>query len=85
LVVNPYDTDELAQSIHTALTMPPEERRARMQGMRAVVEENNVYRWAGDLIGELAAIRLAPAGHARIRPEARARRLPLEPVGRSAA
>jgi alpha,alpha-trehalose-phosphate synthase [UDP-forming] len=58
LIVNPYDTDELAQAIHTALTMPPEERQARMQRMRAVVQENNVYRWAGDLIGELAAIRL---------------------------
>ena len=86
LVVNPYDTDELAQAIHTALTMPAEERRARMQRMRAVVQENNVYRWAGDLIGELAAIRLAPAGSSgRVQPEARARRLPLEPVGRGAA
>jgi trehalose-6-phosphate synthase len=42
--------------------MPPEERKARMQRMRAVVQENNVYRWAGDLIGELAAIRLALPG-----------------------
>ncbi len=61
LVVNPYDIDELAQAIHTALTMPPAERQARMQRMRAVVQENNVYRWAGNLIGELAAIRLADA------------------------
>jgi len=30
-----------------------------MQRMRAVVEENNVYRWAGELIGELANIRIA--------------------------
>jgi len=78
LVVNPYDTDELAHAIHTALTMPPEERKARMQRMRAVVQENNVYRWAGDLIGELAAIRLG-------QPEARGRRQELAPVGRGAA
>jgi trehalose-6-phosphate synthase len=58
LVVNPYDTDELAQAIHTALSMPAEAKRVRMQRMRAVVKENNVYRWAGDLIGELAGIRL---------------------------
>lgn len=82
LVVNPYDTDELAQAIHTALTMPPEERQARMQRMRAVVEENNVYRWAGNLIGELAAIRLVPV-ESKARPEARGRR--LSPVGRDAA
>jgi len=64
LIVNPYDTDELAQALHTALTMPAEEQRARMQRMRSQVKENNVYRWAGDLIGELAAIRLEtpPAG-----------------------
>jgi alpha,alpha-trehalose-phosphate synthase [UDP-forming] len=78
LVVNPYDTDELAHAIHAALTMPPDERKARMQRMRAVVQENNVYRWAGDLIGELAAIRLG-------QPEARGRHLPLAPVGRGAA
>jgi trehalose 6-phosphate synthase len=76
LVVNPYDTDELAQAIHTALSMPAEEGKARMQRMRAVVEENNVYRWAGNLIGELAAIRLAPAGsHGQA--EGRGRRVPL--------
>jgi trehalose 6-phosphate synthase len=58
LVVNPYDTDELAQTIHAALSMPAEEKRTRMQRMRAVVKEHNVYRWAGSLIGELADIRL---------------------------
>jgi trehalose 6-phosphate synthase len=61
LMVNPYDTDELAQTIHAALTMPAEEKRTRMQRMRAVVKEHNVYRWAGSLIGELAEIRLETA------------------------
>jgi trehalose 6-phosphate synthase len=61
LIVNPYDTDELAQAIHAALTMPAEEKRLRMQRMRAVVKEHNVYRWAGNLIGELAEIRLETA------------------------
>jgi len=61
LVVNPYDTDELAQAINTALTMPMAERIARMQRMRATVREHNVYRWAGSLIGELAGIRLETA------------------------
>jgi trehalose 6-phosphate synthase len=61
LVVNPYDTDELAGAIHTSLVMLPEERKARMQRMRALVKEHNVYRWAGSLIGELAGIRLETA------------------------
>jgi trehalose-6-phosphate synthase len=61
LVVNPYDTDELAGAIHTALEMLPEERKARMQRMRILIKEHNVYRWAGSLIGELAGIRLETA------------------------
>jgi len=61
LIVNPYDTDELAQAIHTALTMSRDERQARMARMRAVVKEHNIYHWAGNLIGELAEIRLEPA------------------------
>jgi trehalose 6-phosphate synthase len=61
LVVNPYDTEELAGSIYTALAMSPQETKVRMQRMRAVVRENNVYRWAGSLITELAGIRLEKA------------------------
>ncbi len=58
LMVNPYDAEGLAEAIHRALTMEPEERRARMTRMRTYVREHNVYRWAGSLISELAAIRL---------------------------
>jgi trehalose 6-phosphate synthase len=61
LVVNPYDTDELAHSIHRALAMPPEEQRVRMARMRDVVQEHNVFRWAASLIGELAGLRLETA------------------------
>jgi trehalose-6-phosphate synthase len=57
LVVNPYDTEEVANAIHRALEMAPDERRIRMQRMRATVREHNIYRWAGSLIGELCAIR----------------------------
>ncbi|HEV2202489.1 MAG TPA: trehalose-6-phosphate synthase [Bryobacteraceae bacterium] len=57
LVVNPYDTDEMAHAVHRALEMSPEERRIRMQRMRATVRERNIYRWAGSLIGELCEIR----------------------------
>jgi trehalose 6-phosphate synthase len=59
LVVNPYDTEELANSIRRALEMSPEEKRIRMQRMRATVRERNIYRWAGSLIGELCQIRPA--------------------------
>lgn len=56
--VNPYDTEELANAIHRALEMSPEEKSARMIRMRTYIREHNVYRWAGDLISELASLRL---------------------------
>jgi trehalose-6-phosphate synthase len=58
LQVNPYDSDQVAEAIHTALSMAPEERRTRMQHMREQVKERNIYRWAADLLTELAHIRL---------------------------
>ena len=58
LIVNPYDTEQLAEAIRMALEMPPEERRTRMARMRRNVKENNIYRWAAELIGAVAEIRL---------------------------
>jgi trehalose-6-phosphate synthase len=58
LIVNPYDIEKVANTIHYALIMQPEDRKTRMQRMRRVVKENNVYRWAGNLITELSEIRL---------------------------
>ncbi|PYT17345.1 MAG: trehalose-6-phosphate synthase [Acidobacteria bacterium] len=68
LLVNPYDTEELADAIHSALEMAPDEKRARMARMRAYLREHNIYRWAGSLIAELAALRI-DAGERRKRPQ----------------
>ena len=59
LLVNPYDTEQMAEAIRTALEMDPEERKARMQRMREALKERNIYRWAGDLISSLSQIRLS--------------------------
>ena len=58
LQVNPYDIDQAAEAIRAALEMQPEEKQARMQRMRKLVREHNIYRWAGTLIGELCDVRL---------------------------
>lgn len=60
LIVNPYDTEEMADAIARALEMPPQELRIRMQRMRAIVHERNIYRWAGTLMEELCRIRTGP-------------------------
>jgi len=58
IIVNPYDTEQLAEAIRMALEMEPQDRRARMQRMRRTVMDHNVYRWAGNLITELSEIRI---------------------------
>jgi trehalose 6-phosphate synthase len=37
--------------------MPRDERRQRMKLMRQTVKENNVYRWAGRMLMDIARIR----------------------------
>ncbi|MGB0120342.1 MAG: trehalose-6-phosphate synthase [Solirubrobacterales bacterium] len=51
LTVNPFDIQEQADAIHTALTMSPEERRTRADGLREVI----VSRTPGDWIDEQVA------------------------------
>jgi alpha,alpha-trehalose-phosphate synthase [UDP-forming] len=58
LIVNPYDADQIAEAIRMALEMDAHDRHLRMQRMRRVVREHNVYQWAGNLISELSEIRL---------------------------
>jgi trehalose 6-phosphate synthase len=63
LLVNPYDIDQTAEALRYALEMDPEERKTRMQRMRRVVREHNIYRWAGALIAELCEVRLDEAAN----------------------
>ncbi len=58
VIVNPYDTEQLSDAIRVALEMDPGEKQMRMQRMRRIVKEHNVYRWAGSLITELSEIRI---------------------------
>jgi trehalose 6-phosphate synthase len=57
LTVNPYDADQCAAALHVALEMPRGSRRARMRLMRGLVQEFNVYRWAGRMLLDAATIR----------------------------
>jgi trehalose 6-phosphate synthase len=56
LIVNPYDTEQIADAIRYALELPLEEKRMRMQKMRNTVREANVYAWAASLITDLCQI-----------------------------
>jgi trehalose 6-phosphate synthase len=56
LLVNPYSVDDIAQAINVAVSMPKEERQRRMSLLRAIVQENNIYSWAGNIISEIAKL-----------------------------
>ncbi len=54
--INPYNPEEVAEGIKTALTMPEKERKARMQKMKEIVREENIYSWAAKIIQALLRI-----------------------------
>jgi trehalose 6-phosphate synthase len=53
LVVAPLDVYDTAEKLHQALTMPKEERRARAEGLRFLIERQDIVDW---LHQQLAAI-----------------------------
>ncbi|MFH1450249.1 MAG: trehalose-6-phosphate synthase [bacterium] len=55
--INPYSIEEFADAIKFAIELPDEEKRRRMESMRKIISENNVYRWAGNIITELTALK----------------------------
>ena len=67
LIVNPYDTEQCAAALRVALNMPPDEQRQRMRSMRSLIQEFNVYRWAGRML--LDAARMRSRGRAQARRE----------------
>jgi trehalose 6-phosphate synthase len=57
LPVNPYHVDQCADAFDRALRMPPDEQRVRMRSMRTLVQEHNVYRWAGAMLLDASRLR----------------------------
>ena len=57
LIVNPYDLEEASTALSAALRMPLDEQRVRMQAMRRLIAELNVYRWAGRMLVDASRVR----------------------------
>jgi trehalose 6-phosphate synthase len=64
LLVNPYDLDQMADAMHQALVMPPEERRARWMGMMAKLERATAQSWSREFQRALERQAAARAGGA---------------------
>jgi trehalose-6-phosphate synthase len=72
VLVNPYDIESTAEAICYGLEMAPEERAARMRRLRRVVKEQNIYRWAGNLVADLCEVRLDLPQETRMRTQVHA-------------
>jgi trehalose 6-phosphate synthase len=53
LSVNPFDIQELADSIHAALTMEPDERRRRADGLRRIVTARDPGDWIDEQLHDI--------------------------------
>src|SRR5690625_4737381 len=50
LMVNPYDTDGVAEAILRAYELPADERQRRMRIMRQNIAEEDIYWWVGSFL-----------------------------------
>lgn len=55
ILVNPYDSESVAEAVHTAFQMRPEEREARMHKLRRKVQKADVFRWGERFCSQLEA------------------------------
>jgi trehalose 6-phosphate synthase len=56
IIINPYDIEESADAIKSALEMTTEEQNERMKQMRLVIVRHNIYSWAATLLRTMATI-----------------------------
>jgi len=54
LSVNPFDIQELADSIHAALTMPVQERQRRLDGLQARITARNPGDWIDEQLRDIS-------------------------------
>jgi trehalose 6-phosphate synthase len=54
LSVNPFDVQELADALHAALTMAPEERARRAEGLKEIVTSRDPGDWIDEQIEDIS-------------------------------
>ncbi|HAL44636.1 MAG: hypothetical protein A2Y12_13320 [Planctomycetes bacterium GWF2_42_9] len=67
LIVNPYDIQNMTQTLELALTIPPDDMKRRMKGMYERVVQFDAKYWAKSFINELSKIQITrPAAKKKI-------------------
>ncbi|RTQ48618.1 bifunctional alpha,alpha-trehalose-phosphate synthase (UDP-forming)/trehalose-phosphatase [Hymenobacter gummosus] len=54
LIINPTDTEQVADTLYQALAMPEDEQQQRMQGLQALVKRYNIHAWVELFMDRLA-------------------------------
>jgi trehalose 6-phosphate synthase len=62
IIATPFDVDALSEALHEALTMPEEERAARMAALREAVFRHNIFDWAISLMDSAQRLMLGSHG-----------------------
>ncbi|WP_080056031.1 bifunctional alpha,alpha-trehalose-phosphate synthase (UDP-forming)/trehalose-phosphatase [Spirosoma aerolatum] len=57
IIINPTDTQEVADAIQQGLTMPEAEQEQRLIIMRKHLQNNNVFRWSHDFLSAFQSAR----------------------------
>ena len=69
LIVNPHDTEQVAEALHRAVTMDPGERAARMQRLRRQVRLHDIERWVLEFSAAAGLVTEEPPAWAEEPPE----------------
>ena len=56
MIINPYDIEQTADAIKSALEMPSEQQHHKMKQMRRMIMGHNVYAWASSILRTMASI-----------------------------
>jgi trehalose 6-phosphate synthase len=67
ITVNPFDVEGQAEALHRAITMPGDERRRRLDGIRDQVRAHDLDAWLAEQIGALDSIGARRGPLARLR------------------
>jgi trehalose 6-phosphate synthase len=77
LIVNPYDTHEVAEAIRTALAMPKSERVRRFKALYATIDATDIAWWTKRYLDALSGIDIGVSDTA---PPAKTKSKPKEPA-----
>jgi alpha,alpha-trehalose-phosphate synthase [UDP-forming] len=53
ILVNPYDREQFSEGIFAALSLSDDENKKQVTKMRQLIQQSNIFRWAGKIISEL--------------------------------